>query len=138
MVDNPYESPHAEVADRPCEPLDERERLRRIAKHQRLVFAAVLFNLGVSLYFFAAARLHLSPNLLLPALLLMALVFQIVAIVPLAKAVSGTPTAVACAILMLIPCVSLFALLIINQQAVMILRREGVKIGFFGVSPKSI
>lgn len=65
-------------------------------------------------------------------------VFAIVSIFRLAGDLYGTVAAVFCAVLMVVPCVSLIALFVVDQKATSYLRQHGVRVGFLGVDPSRI
>lgn len=64
--------------------------------------------------------------------------FAILAMYLLADELYSTVVAVICALLMLVPCISLIVMVIVNQKATMFLQSRGVKVGFLGTSPDKI
>jgi len=65
-------------------------------------------------------------------------VFAMIAVFLLAKEVINAVAGVFCAILMIVPCISLLVLLVVNQRATSRLQDNGVRVGFLGADPNSI
>ncbi|HUS36655.1 MAG TPA: DUF4339 domain-containing protein [Verrucomicrobiae bacterium] len=112
------------------------EMLYKIALHQRRVlmcFLALLtFNIGqVAL---SAIIPMVAPLLMIGSLA--AMIFGLFAVYRLAKALGYT--AILYAIAMLIPCVNLLTLLVVISRATKVLKENGVKVGFLGVSKDTI
>jgi len=63
-------------------------------------------------------------------------VFMIISVIKLARALSLSP--VLYAILMIIPCVSLLVLLSLSGKATKLLTQAGIKVGLLGADPNSI
>ena len=146
-MSNPYQSPQA-YGQPPYGPQpgypggEDREKMRSVARYQRYVMFALLANIGLNVGSFAIQGVAGGGNLglavaILAAALVVAL-FSIVAMFLLANALHNPVVGVLCAILMIIPCISLITLLVINQQATSYLTTRGVKVGFMGVDPNSI
>lgn len=144
-MSNPYQSPQPF----PSGPLagmpggEDREKMKSIARYQRLVIFALLANIGLNIVSFAArgamggqGGIIFSLVILVAALAVIA--FSITSMFLLANTLHNPIVGVLCACLMIIPCVSLITLLIINQQATTFLTSRGVKVGFMGVDPNSI
>ena len=112
------------------------EMLYKVALHQRRVlmcFLALLtFNIGqVAL---SAIIPMAAPLLAIGSLV--AMIFGLFAVYRLAKALGYT--AILYAIAMLIPCVNLLTLLVVISRATKVLKENGVKVGFLGVSRETI
>lgn len=137
MTSNPYAVPEGDF-EKKVDTSPEREKLRRVAKHQRLVIVAVLCNLAVNAAVVFARDPGLPGGLILLGIVGVVVVFQLVAIFLLANEVYGTGIAIFCSLLMFLPCISLITLLVINQKAIALLQGGGIKVGFFGVDPKTI
>lgn len=138
MSDSPYQAPQTDSYELRLPPGADREGVYRVAKYQRWVIHALLANITVNVAYLALARVGLPLQLVLLVLWLAVVVFAIVSIFRLAAEVYGTAAAVLCAILMLFPCVSLMALLVVNQKATSYLQQHGVRVGFLGVNPSMI
>ena len=115
------------------------EPVRRVARYQRWVIFALLFNIGINVLSLVTTFGQLPiPQALILLLGLGGMVFAIVSIFLLAKEISGAALGVICALLMIVPCISLITLLVINQKATSFLQSRGVRVGFFGTNPDSI
>ena len=146
-MSNPYQSPQSygqpSYGSQPGYPGGEdREKMRSVARYQRYVMYALLANLGLNIGSFAiqgaAGGGGLGLALAILAAALVIAVFSIVAMFLLANTLHNPVVGVLCAVLMIIPCVSLITLLVINQQATGYLNAWGVKVGFMGVDPNTI
>jgi hypothetical protein len=139
-MSNPYQSP--QFASQPTVPFappgSDREKLRRVAKFQQWVIYALLAMIVLYIAFGAARQ---GPILIRGPIALAYLatwVFSMVAIFLLAKELHHVGLAVLCAVLMIVPCISLLALLMINGKATGYLQQHGIKVGFMGVNPNTI
>lgn len=54
------------------------------------------------------------------------------------KVYDSMVTIVFLAIMLLLPCLGLIALLVVNQKATTVLRQNKIKVGFLGADPNSI
>jgi len=109
--------------------------LERVARAQKVVLAVVLAHFA--LY---AAVLFAPPagvEILLGWLVVRVLVLISLARLLVALNWSGG-TGVFVALLGLLPCLSLFILLWVNQQATNALKKEGVRVGLFGADLKEL
>jgi hypothetical protein len=61
-----------------------------------------------------------------------------VAIYLLANELYNVGIGVLCAILMIVPCISLITLLVVNGKATAYLQQHGIKVGFMGTNPNQI
>ena len=135
MNDSPYEPPQSTGYQN----VDSgREPIRRVAKFQRYVIFALLANILANIITFATRGQDLPARLVVIALYAGVAVFAMVAIFLLAKEVFNTGVGVLCAILMIVPFISLIVLLVINQKATSYLQSNGVRVGFLGTNPNSI
>ena len=135
MNDSPYEPPQStgyQYVD------SGREPIRRVAKFQRYVIFALLANILANIITFATRGQDLPARFVVIALYAGVAVFAMVAIFLLAKEVFNTGVGVLCAILMIVPFISLIVLLVINQKATSYLQSNGVRVGFLGTNPNSI
>ena len=137
---NPYQPPYPGQAPYqysppgpPLPPPHERERLMRIASDQRMINIIVLvyFGTGVASSSFGTSA-PLPFRALLGFLALGVIVAGAVFAVRMASALHGTGIAVLFAILLLIPCVGLIALLVLNSQATSELKKYGLRVGLLG------
>jgi hypothetical protein len=140
-MSNPYQAPQTPIGmgESPFS-TEPRERLRLIARYQRWVILALVVNIGLNIgYGLAGRSLGPGPALVLGALATLGVIAcTMAAVFLLANKVYNTVAAVFCALLMLVPCVSLLVLLVINQKATTILQQHGIKVGFFGASESSV
>lgn len=133
---SPYQPPQETGV---VESSGQRDAVRRVARYQRWVIFALLFNIGVNVLSLAVSFAQLPiPSIVILVLALAGGLFAIIAIFQLAKELSGPGLGVFCAILMIMPCISLLVLLIINQKATTFLQNNGVRVGFLGTNPDSI
>ena len=140
-MSNPYQAP--QFTGQPTTPFAagvDREKLRRVAKYQQWVIYALLANIGANIAGMAAgqgqADLVIRMGILAVALAIA--VFAMVAIFLLANELYNAGIGVLCAILMIVPCISLITLLVVNGKATGYLQQNGVKVGFMGVNPSII
>jgi hypothetical protein len=137
---NPYESP--QFAGQPTAPYSpglDREKLRRVAKYQQWVLYALLATICINIGSIAVRQANeplVNLGVLVVALAIAAL--SMVAIFLLAKELYNAGIGVLCAILMIVPCISLITLLIVNGKATSFLQQNGIKVGFMGVNPNRI
>jgi len=97
----------------------------------------VLGYLGLIVLNFIVAATHIGALSFLELLLWLALlIFMILSVVRLAKALSQSQ--VLYAILMFIPCVGLLVLLSLSGKATKQLQQAGIKVGLMGADPNSI
>jgi hypothetical protein len=135
MSDSPYEPPQApSVASVVSAP----EKLRRIAAAQRRVLLALLATIVINILSLSLRTMPSgAPAVVVFALLLLVaslvvMIFSMISIYALAKELYSPGIGILCAVLMLIPCVSLIALLIVNQKASAFLQSHGVRVGLLG------
>jgi hypothetical protein len=62
----------------------------------------------------------------------------IFAIMLASKVYDSVVTVVLLALLMLVPCLGLIGLLVVNQKATNVLKKNGITVGLFGADPNSI
>ena len=148
MSSNPYQSPQSfgqpNYSGYPSGPGGEdREKTRDVARYQRMVMYALLANLGLNIGAIAIQSATRGQGGLAVAFAILAAalaiaIFSIVAMFLLANSLHNPVVGVLCAILMVVPCLSLITLLVINQQATSFLKSRGVRVGFLGADPNSI
>ena len=144
-MSNPYQSPqpYAYGPQTGMPGGQDREKMRSVARYQRLVIYALLANIGLNIVSFATQGAMAGQGGMIIALAILAgalavIAFSITSMFLLANTLHNPAIGVLCAILMIIPCVALITLLVINQQATTFLTTRGVKVGFMGVDPNSI
>jgi len=145
-MSNPYQSPqpYGQPSYQPGYPGGEdREKMRSVARYQRLVMYALLANIGLNILSFALQPSMRGPGGLLISLAILVgalgvIGFSMTAMFLLANTLHNPIVGGICAFLMLIPCVALITLLVINQQASTYLTSRGVKVGFLGADQNSI
>jgi len=137
-MSNPYESP--QFAGNVVSPPEDREKLRRVAKYQQWVLYALLSNIGVNVAVLGAkgGGFEASGNLIAIVLGLPVVLFGMFAIFMLAREVYNVAAGIVCAILMIVPCISLLALLVVNGKATTYLQSRGIKVGLMGANPELI
>jgi len=136
MDDNPYRSPEAPIVAEAVGVLGgSREDLRQVAKYQRGVLICLLINITALIL----------PRVLPPELVIVTSIFYLVAgiaglvfVFLLSTKLYGTGLGILFGLLMLIPIVGLIVLVIVNQKATTVLRKNRVKVGFLGADPNSI
>lgn len=134
MSDNPFQSPetegrliNAEIADR--------EWLRKVATYQKGVLYCILLQLlSIVPRMVAPPEIVLIAGLASLAIILAGVVFVFL----LATTVYSTLVGVLLAIVALVPCLGLVALLIVNSKATTVLRRHGIKVGLMGAKSGAI
>jgi hypothetical protein len=139
-VSNPYQSP--QFAGQPMLPRTaggDRDKLRRVARYQQWVLYALLANICINVGSFAARQSN-DPltNLVVLGLLLSIAIISMAAVFLLAKELYSAVIGVLCAVLMILPCISLITLLIVNGKATSFLQQHGIKVGFMGTNPNTI
>ena len=139
MEESPYRSPQVDVFENkvPGGPPN-REKARKVAEYQRWVIYTLLANILLYVVALPMARNDLLTSFIIIALYLLVGIFAVFAAYMLAKEVSNPGVAIICAILMFMPCISLIALLIINQKATSFLQSQGIHVGLLGTDPKKI
>lgn len=118
-----------------------REELRKIATAQRQVNLAVLFYLCfVPLNLWLASIAEKEPIAAIAQLVIALglLAFCILSVYRLASIFRGKVIAVIHAFGMLVPLLGLLLLLVNNQKATEIMRKNGIKVGLLGANPNSI
>lgn len=115
-----------------------RGRVRRVAKYQRIVIFALLASIITNILVVATVGQAPTIRLVILVLSLSVAIFAMVAVFFLAKEVMNTVLGVLCAVLMVVPFISLIALLVVNQKATSYLQRNGVRVGFFGTDPNRL
>ncbi len=138
---NPYQPPYPGQGPSPYgppqPPPEGRERLMRIASDQRMINIIVLvyFGTGVASSSFGGSSAPLPLRIVLGIIALGVIVAGAVFAVRMALSLHGTGMAVLFAILLLIPCVGLLALLVLNSQATSELKKAGLRVGLLGADP---
>jgi hypothetical protein len=137
-MSNPYQSPQfAEPVSPQGEPVD-REKMRRVAKYQQWVLYALLANIVLNIMAMSTRGVDPAVGLALAALALVVVAITMFAVFRLTNELYNMVAAVCCAILMIVPCVSLLTLLIVNGRATTFLQQRGVKVGLMGANPNLI
>jgi hypothetical protein len=140
-MSNPYQAPQVPDSMAPLAVGAgvDREKLRRVARYQQWVLYALLANIAFNV---GAMALRGQDNIVIAigilAAFLVIIVLTMVSIALLASELYNVGIAVLCAILMIVPCVSLITLLIVNGKATSFLQQHGIKVGFMGTNPNSI
>lgn len=112
-----------------------KEDLRAIAKYQRGIIVCIL------LYVLAAVgQVAIPPNLrpFVGLMIIPVLVAACVFVFLLSLRVYSTAVGIIMAILTLVPCLGLIALLIINSTATATLKANGISVGIAGADPSQI
>jgi hypothetical protein len=137
-MSNPYESPQF-AGNVPAQSGD-RDKLRRVARYQQWVLYALLGNIGVNVAVLGdkGGGFEATGNLLAIVLGLPIVGFAMFAIFMLAREVYNVAAGIVCAILMIVPCISLLTLLVVNGKATSYLQARGVKVGLMGANPELI
>jgi hypothetical protein len=136
-MSNPYESPQFAAPVIEAESGD-REKARRVARYQQWVIYCLLANLVLNFVALAGQREPVAALVIL-GLLAVVVLLSMYSIFRLANEVySSTGVGIACAVLMLVPCISLITLLVVNGKATTFLQQRGIKVGFMGVNPNTI
>jgi hypothetical protein len=138
-MSNPYQP--SQFAGQPTTPFAasvDRDKLRRVAKYQQWVIYALLANICANIASIAAGQADLAIRMGILVVALAIAVFAMVAIFLLANELYNAGIGVLCAVLMIVPCISLITLLVVNGKATGYLQQNGVKVGFMGVNPNTI
>jgi hypothetical protein len=107
------------------------EDLRTIAKFQKAILTCVLIYLSlIGFQFVLESDQRQFLLVVFVPLCLTATVFVFL----LALKVYDTGTGIALAVLTLIPCIGLVALLIINGKATAVLKQHGIRVGLLGAN----
>lgn len=114
--------------------------MRKVARYQQWVLYALLGNILVNVGMIAAASAGMQnvSNGIAVFIGLPVVLCGMPAIFLLARALYHPAVGVLCAILMIVPCISLLTLLIVNGKATSHLQARGIKVGFMGVNPETI
>jgi hypothetical protein len=130
MEENPYAPPEATDLAFGVKS-GKRADLKTVALAQKSIIVCILLNFGA-----IAARFLLPPELgiFLAAGLVILFLVQLVSVVFLATKVFNVLTGVIYAIGTIIPCIGLLILLIVNNKATEILRKNGHHVGLFGAN----
>ena len=139
-MSNPYQSPQfSPQSPFAGAPGVDREKLRRVAKYQQWVIYTLLTNIIIYVLVLVARGAGFEAvSSLISLLFLPTALFGMVAIFLLAKELYNIAIGVLCALLMILPCISLLTLVIVNQGATGFLTRHAVKVGFMGANPNQI
>ncbi|HUB90486.1 MAG TPA: hypothetical protein VMA74_12245 [Dyella sp.] len=122
---NPYETPHSEVDDRPSDSAD----LQQIASGQKLIIYSILLNV-------VSISLQRSSGGLALAASLVAIVMSLIGILRLCGGFEySTGAKVLLVIGSFIPLVNLVILVVLSMKATGRLREAGYKVGLLGASP---
>jgi hypothetical protein len=137
-MSNPYQSPQL-ASPGSYSPNTDRDKLRRVARYQQFVIYALLANIVLNVTSMAI-RGQQSAAVAIVVLLvaLVVVACSMVAMFLLANELMGVVPGVLCALLMVVPCISLITLLVVNQKATSFLQERGVKVGFMGANPNTI
>ncbi|MCA9030136.1 MAG: hypothetical protein KDA66_04960 [Planctomycetaceae bacterium] len=112
--------------------------VRDIAGYQRNLISVLFFKLVLAIVFsFTPAHALIVLRCELIAMGLIGLI-SLYFIFMLTRELNGTAIAVLCSAFMFVPCLSILTILVVNQSAMAYLRRKRIRVGFFGVDPKSI
>jgi hypothetical protein len=128
MSINPYESPASEPVVTGVNS-GTREDLRAVARYQKGILICILIYLLVVVGQFLIPqqfRIFLGLGVVVLGLVGMAFTFL------LASKVYSMVIGILVAILTLIPCIGLIALLIVNAKATSVLTQNGIKVGLMG------
>ena len=129
MSNNPYAAPSAAVSEYVS--IDDKDRIRRIARGQRMMVWAVLGQWFASAVSVASDSVALKGVMSLAAIACM--VMAIVGAVRLSRALgSHVVTTVLVAILMIVPLINLVTMLVLSMRATRALRKAGVRVGLMG------
>jgi hypothetical protein len=127
---NPYQ-PSSTTSSIQAQPHD--DEAYQIAKAQKLVLYALLSSILLNIFGIFLGGTEVTAILVLVGYVAVA-AFSMYAIFALAKLTSSTGVGVFCAIMMIVPCISLLTLLIINQKATGFLTGRGYKVGLMGAN----
>jgi hypothetical protein len=132
---NPYQPPQHDTPG--AVPPAEREKLRDAAKFQRYINLVILAYFGAGVLTSAVNEIP-GGRFVVGLFALGVIVTGAVFAVQMARALYGTGVAVACAIMLLIPCVGLLTLLVLNNRATARLNAAGLKVGLLGADPSEV
>lgn len=136
MSANPYQ-PSATGTPFPGCPDDSRDDLRRIARHQQqILLCFVVFFLVGQISWFDIDTYIVKLFLSLAGLLIVLTGMTFACI--LAVRVYGKFVGGLLGLLMFVPVVGLLGLLVVNRKATSILRKHGIKVGFYGADPAGV
>lgn len=141
MSQNPYSPPQSAGQYLPSDQNQAgppREFLREVATYQRFVLFSLLANIVINPVLMLGGGLDFFVILALLAMALIIIVLTMVSMFLLTNRIFNVGVAIVCAILMLIPCISLITMLIVNQKATTILQASGIKVGLLGANPNAI
>jgi phage-related protein len=108
--------------------------LRGIAKNQRTIMLCLLFNISMYIFGMLVPRIGTVCG---SAALICGVVASVF-IFMLATKLYGLGLGIFMAILTLIPCLGLIALLIVNGKATNVLKGQGIRVGLLGANPSEI
>jgi hypothetical protein len=137
-MSNPYQTPQFAQTEIAAASVIDREKLRRIARYQQWVLYALLVNIVINIVALATQNQGLLIALTVLVVLIAVVIFAMVAVFLLANELFNPVIGVLCALLMIVPCISLLTLLVINGRATKHLQTHGIKVGFMGANPNSI
>ena len=109
-----------------------------MARYQQFVLYALLANIVINIASFASRGQGALLALVILGLALVIIGCGMVAVFLLANELMGTGMGILCAVLLVIPCVSLITLLVVNQKATTYLQQNGIKVGLMGANPETI
>jgi hypothetical protein len=120
--------------------VDDRERIDRIARNQRMILLVLLAYMFAAWLASAAAGpgAHTGAQLAFGMVVLCTVIASLVFAVRLANALHGPGTAAVYAVLLLVPLVNLITLLVLNGRATRELKAAGLHVGFLGVSSSEL
>jgi hypothetical protein len=130
MNDNPFRAPESLQPTLNPDQLNH-AKISAIARYQRGVMICILLYLVA---FFAQLSLPEEQRLWVGLGILAVGVFGLIFVLMLALQLYSTPVAILFGIGTLIPCLGLLVLLIINQKATSVLRKNGLRVGLLGAN----
>jgi len=116
------------------------ERLRKIAKSQRVVLLFILMYIPLIFMMLALAtsKTPFSFILIVVLIIFAYIIYSYVQLLTLANSVCGLGTAIVCGILFwLFPPIGFILLFFVNGRASKLLKNEGYKVGLLGVNPNT-
>ena len=138
MSQNPYQAPGASgqfvgIRNQSI------QALRSVATAQKgLIFSILAYLIALAIMIVIAVVMRSDPSTAFVLLIIPRLVYAAAAIsafvftIMLAVQVMHPVAGVLVALLTCVPCVGLIVLIAINQQAISVLKRNGIQVGFFG------
>ena len=138
MSQNPYQAPGASgqfvgIRNQSI------QALRSVATAQKgLIFSILAYLIALAIMIVIAVVMRSDPSTGFVLLIIPRLVYAVAAIsafvftIMLAVQVMHPVAGVLVALLTCVPCLGLIVLVAINQQAISILKRNGIQVGFFG------